>query len=193
MGVGTLGFECIPDERPNPPDVLQIIVGRYDDKAKPEVTPEIAADLTAKLKTCEMELRSAKGSIHTLESELNSERRKTAVTELGRLGQIKNGLSVTVRFIDYSDADQADQIRGLMLSTTKWKAATLRDDGSTIRRRGPSRIECSSGNPETALAVTKALNYGMLLGEFVYEMEIIDSDDENVTFTIFPRSSIPPG
>ena len=192
-GLEALGIKWIAEERTNPPDILEIVVGRYDDKAQEPVTSKAVDDLKALLKASDLECRSAKNSIQTLETELRSERKKNAMAQLVTLGRNKNGLNITVRFIDYSDANQADHIRALMLSTTKWPASPpVRDDGSVTRRLGPNRIECASGNPELAKAVTHALNHGMLLGEWVDEREIIDSGSDNITITIFPRSSMPP-
>jgi hypothetical protein len=155
------------------------------------VSADVVNGVQAKLEASELELRSAKNSIHALEMELGFERKKLAMMQLEKLGR-SQARTVTVRFIDYSDADQADAIKNLLQGIAGWIGTTVRDEGSTARRWGPHRIECASGNPEIAKAVAGALNHGVLLGEWVDEREIIDSADENLIFTIFPRASMAP-
>jgi hypothetical protein len=152
---------------------------------------DVLSDVSNKLKASDIALRSSQNSVSTLTRELWSERGKVAVCMLQSFGRHHEGLKATVRFIDYSDTNQADHIKGLLQGTTGWKAGTIRDDGSTLRRLKSNRIDVASGSPENAKAVADALNHGRLVGEPVDDVEIIDSADENIIVTIYPRSSMP--
>ena len=142
------------------------------------------------LKASDLALRTAQNQVNTLSSELRSERGKLARAMLEKKGR-KIKANVMVRFIDFSDGTQADYIKGLFLDTAGWTGKTVRDEGSTLRRSGSSRIEIASGNPENAHMVAGLLNHGLLVGEQVDALEIIESGSDDIIVTIFPRSSMP--
>lgn len=148
-------------------------------------------ELQAKMKSTELQLRTLGNSVNVLDMELRSERQKFARVQLEHLGRTLPPLTVKVRFLEFVDASLADHIKSLLHDTTQWKAETVRDDGSTTRRRGSNRIEVKSGKPEHASFLAGLLNHGLLLGERVDPIEEIDSADENIIVTIFPRSSMP--
>jgi hypothetical protein len=142
-------------------------------------------------RTAEIKLEEFRSSLNRVTEELWFERKKVARYMLREFGEKHKGLKATVRFIDYSDANQADHVVSV-LQQIALTCSKIRDEGAELRRSQIHRIEVASGSPENARALAGILDHGRLLGEPVGAIEIIDSADENVLITIFPQSSMPP-
>jgi hypothetical protein len=138
--LASLGIEWIPDERINPPEILQVIVGRYEDKAKhapdvEQITKALIAErdsLRKGLEETQREREMIRGNLANENATLKTERDKA----LEAYRQCKRALTesrferfvstfdantrVTVRAATYDDWHLIEAVKKLLADHTNW-------------------------------------------------------------------------
>jgi hypothetical protein len=142
------------------------------------------------LEQTQREREDLRGKLGNAQHEMLECRKDTACWRLKVTGLQLPNKTVTVRYLEYSDAALADYIAGTFKRHTGWQVELKRDAESHLIQETQWRVSFASGDPEFVRRLWEIFTNGNLIGEAISPREIMEKQttDPNIIVTIFPRA-----